>query len=138
MCVSLVSFVVMPVAFFVASAKGTSAVAATWLILSPVTVLPLAVKLFRSIGLSYRDYLSLLLPALAGCAAMVAAVLAARTWLGHGHAPLAARLSVELAVGGTAYLGFLWIFHRPKLNRYIHFLMGLRRGDAAVLSEAGL
>jgi O-antigen/teichoic acid export membrane protein len=138
MCVSLVSFVVMPVAFFVASARGTNAVAATWLILSPVTVLPLAVKLLRSIGLGYRDYLGVLLPALAGCAVMVVAVLAAHTWLGHGHAPLAARLSVEVAVGGAAYLGFLWIFHRPKLNRYIHFLMGLRRGDAAVLSEAEL
>jgi O-antigen/teichoic acid export membrane protein len=137
MFVSLVSFVVMPVAFLVASRWGTNAVAASWLILSPLTVLPLAVKLLRAIGLRYRDYLGMLMPALAGCAVMLAAVLATRTWLGNGHMPAAARVSVQVAVGGAAYLGFLWIFYREKLNRYIHFLLGLRRGDA-VLSEAGL
>jgi hypothetical protein len=40
-------------------------------------------------------------------------------------------------VGGAAYLGFQWIFYREKLNRYINFLLGLRRGRA-VLSEAAL
>ncbi|MGB7762712.1 MAG: lipopolysaccharide biosynthesis protein [Bryobacteraceae bacterium] len=137
MFVSLVSFVVMPVAFLVASRRGTSAVAASWLILCPVTVLPFAVKLLRAIGLRYRDYLGVLLPALAGCVVMVAAVLAVRTWLGSDRMPVAARLSVEVAVGGAAYLGFEWIFYREKLNRYIHFLLGLRRGRA-VLGEGEL
>lgn len=137
MYVSLASFVVMPVTFIVACRWGTSAVAASWLILSPVTVLPFAVKLLRAVGLRYRDYITVLTPALAGCAAMAAAVLAAHAWFGNGHTPAAARLSVEVAVGAATYLGFLWIFYRENLNRYIHFLLGLRRGDA-VLSEAGL
>jgi hypothetical protein len=42
-----------------------------------------------------------------------------------------------MAAGGTAYLGYLWIFYREKLNRYIHFLLGLRK-EGEVLSEAGL
>jgi len=137
MLVSLGSFVVMPVAFLVASRWGTNAVAASWLILSPVTVLPLAVKLLRAIGLRYRDYLGVLMPALAGCAVMVAAVLAVHTWFGNGHMPAVARVSVQVAAGGAAYLGFLWIFYREKLNRYVHFLHGLRRGDA-MLSESEL
>jgi O-antigen/teichoic acid export membrane protein len=137
MFVSLVSFVVMTAAFLVASRWGTSAVAASWLILSPVTVLPFAVKLFRAIGLRYRDYLGVLMPALAGCAVMVAAVLAVRLLVGNAHAPAVARLSVHIAVGAAAYLGFLWIFCREKLNRYVRFLLGLRRGDA-VLSGAEL
>jgi len=137
MIISLISFVVMPVAFLVASRWGTNAVAASWLILSPVTVLPFAVKLFRSIGLRYRDYLGMLMPALAGCAVMVATVVAVRTWVVGDQMPVAARLSVQVAVGGAAYLGFLWIFYREKLDRYIHFLLGLRRGDA-VLSKAEL
>jgi teichuronic acid exporter len=137
MFVSLASVVVMPVAFVVASRWGTNAVAASWLIFSPVTVLPFAVKLLRAVGLRYRDYLGVLMPALAGCAVMMAAVLAVHTWFGNGHIPAAARLSVEVAVGGAAYLGFLWIFYREKLNRYVHFVLGLRRGSA-VLSEVEL
>ncbi len=135
MFVSLTSFVVMPVAFIVASRWGTSAVAASWLLLSPVTVLPFAVKLFRVIGLRYRDYLAVLTPALAGCALMVAAVLAVHIWLGSDHMPAAALLSVEVAVGGAAYLGFLWVFCRETLNRYLHFLLGLRGGDAVMEAE---
>ncbi|MGO9231091.1 MAG: lipopolysaccharide biosynthesis protein [Bryobacteraceae bacterium] len=137
MIVSLASFVVMPLAFLVASRWGTSAVAATWVILSPLTVVPFVVKLLRAIGLRYRDFLSVLLPALAGCAVMAVAAIAVRTWLGNSHAPALARLSLQVAVGGASYIGFLWIFCRQKLDRYIHFLLGLRRG-AAALSEVGL
>jgi len=137
MNVSLASFAVMPVAFIVASRWGTSAVAASWLILSPVTVLPYAVKLLRVIGLRYRDYLAMMMPALAGCAAMMAAVLAVHAGLGYHRMPAAAGLSVEVAVGGAVYLGFLWIFYRENLNRYIRFLLGLRRGRAE-LGEAVL
>lgn len=137
MMVSLIGFVVMPVAFIVATHWGTSAVAASWLLLTPVTVLPLVVKLLPAIRLRYRDFGAVLLPALTGCALMAAAALTVRAWLGNGHAPPVARLSLEVAAGGAAYLGFLWIFCRRKLDRYIHFLLGLRRGDAA-LSEAGV
>jgi O-antigen/teichoic acid export membrane protein len=137
MIVSLIGFCVMPVAFIVASRWGTNAVAASWLILSPVTVLPLAVKLLGATGLRYRDYLRVLMPALAGCAVMLTAVLAIHIWLAPAHIPVVVRLSVQVAVGGLAYFGFLWIFYRDNLNRYIHFLVGLRRGDA-VLTEAEL
>ena len=137
MLVSLASFVIMPVAFIVASHWSTSAVAASWVILTPVTVLPLAVKLLRSIGLRFRDYFGVLVPALTGCVAMVAAVLVVRTWLGNTHAPVAASLAVQVAVGGGVYLGFMWTFYREKLNRYIHFLLGLRKGGAE-LSAAEL
>jgi len=77
------------------------------------------------------------MPALAGCVVMMAAVLAAHAWLGYHRMPAAAGLSIEVALGGTAYLGFLWIFYRENLNRYIHFLLGLRRGRAE-LAEAVL
>ena len=139
MYVSLASFVVMPVAFVVACRWGTSAVAASWLILSPVTVLPFCVRLFRSIGLRYRDYLRVLTPSLAGCAVMVAAVLAVRFWFAGVSAPVAVRLLAQVVVGGIAYVGFLWLICRRTLDRYIHFLQGLRRGGTVLgESEPGL
>ena len=137
MIVSLVSFAVMPAAFVLASRWGTGAVAASWLILAPVTVLPLVVKVLRAVGLGYLDYARVLLPSLAGCALMVAAALAVRFSLGATHAPAVVRLSLQVAAGGAAYLAFLGIFYRPILNRYLQFLLGLRRAEA-VLTEAEL
>jgi O-antigen/teichoic acid export membrane protein len=52
MWMSIFSFVAMPVSFFVAAHWGTNAVAATWIIMEPVTILTPAVKLFRSIHCS--------------------------------------------------------------------------------------
>jgi PST family polysaccharide transporter len=137
MVVSLLSFAVMPAAFVLASRWGTGAVAASWLILAPVTVLPLVVKLLGSIGMRYRDYCRVLVPALVGCALMAVAAIAVRLWLGTTHAPPAVRLSLQVAAGGAAYLAFLWTFYRPILNRYLQFLLGLR-GGSTVLTEAGL
>jgi O-antigen/teichoic acid export membrane protein len=137
MLVSLLSFAVMPAAFVLASRWGTGAVAASWLILAPVTVVPLIVKLLWSIGMRYRDYGRVLLPSLVGCAIMVAAALAVHLWLGTTHAPAVVRLSLQVAAGGAAYLAFLGIFYRPILDRYFQFLLGLRRADAG-LTEAGL
>jgi len=135
MIVSLISFVVMPGAFFIACRWGTSAVAACWLILAPITVLPLATRLLRTIGMRHREYLVVLMPAVTGCAVMVAIVLGAHFLLGTRHVPAVVRLAVEVAVGAVSYLGFLWLFCREKLDRYIRFLLGLRRGQE-VLTEA--
>jgi PST family polysaccharide transporter len=135
MLVSLLSFAVMPAAFVLASRWGTGAVAASWLILAPVTVLPLIVKLLGAIGMRYRDYCRVLLPSLAGCALMAAAALAVRLSLGATLAHAAVRLPLQVAAGGAAYLAFLGIFYRPILDRYFQFLLGLRRADAG-LSEA--
>jgi len=137
MMVSLAAFALMPAAFVVACRWGTSAVAASWLILSPVTVLPLAWKLLRVIRLRGRDYMSMLLPALSGCAVMAAAVLILRAWAGLPHLPAAIRLGAQVAVGGAVYAAFLWTFFRARIVRYISFLVGLRRGGAAV-AEATL
>jgi O-antigen/teichoic acid export membrane protein len=132
MWISLLSSLVMPLAFFVASRWGTAAVAACWVILAPVTILPLIVKLLRVIRMGYWDYLSVLIPALAGSAAMLAAVLAVVVWGGSDNAPAVVKLSVRVGVGGLAYAGFLVLFYREKLNRYVRFLAGLRRGSTAV------
>jgi teichuronic acid exporter len=132
MWVALLSFVLMPAAFLLASRWGTTAVAASWIVLSPVTVLPLIVKLLRTIQMRYRDYAGVLAPALVASAAMVAAVLALRMWLTANDMRLALKLSLEVSAGGVAYVGVLLLFFRDRLNRYFHFVMALRRGNAAL------
>jgi len=131
MWMSIVTFTVMPVSFFVAAHWGITAVAATWLIMSPLTLIPMSIKLFRSIHCSVREYLAVLTPALTGSAIMLCAVLAVRkvlpaTW------PLAWTLCIEVAAGGVTYAGFLMTFYRSLVLRYVRFLINLRgnRGNA--------
>ena len=131
MWISLVSFVVMPAAFVVASRWGTTAVAASWIVLSPVTIGPLIVRLLKSLQLRYRDFAGIAAPALAACAAMLAAVLAIRLALGPGVRD-PAKLAVEVSSGGVVYFAVIWIFFRQKVNRYFYFFKSLRQEKPAL------
>jgi len=135
MWISLLSFVLMPSAFLFASRWGATAVAACWIALSPITVLPLVVRLLRAVQVGYSDYAGVLAPALVGSAAMVAAVLALRTWLMiHDIRPVV-QLSLEVAIGGATYAGFLLVFCRDRLSRYFQFLVALRRGSPGIADQ---
>lgn len=124
--VSVFTFVLMPASFYVAAHWGIGAVAATWVIMSPLTFLPPAVKLFRSIQCGVREYFAVLAPALAGSAAMVCAVFLVRRTLPAGW-PATWILVVEIAVGGAAYVAILLSFFRPLVSRYVQFFVRLRK-----------
>jgi PST family polysaccharide transporter len=129
MWVSLFTFTVMPASFFFAAHTrwGTSAVAAAWIIMAPLTLFPPAVKLFRAIHCGFREYLAVLAPALAGSAAMLCAVFLVRWALPAGWRP-AWILAIEVAAGGAAYAGVLLGFYRPLVLRYVEFFQRLRKG----------
>jgi teichuronic acid exporter len=129
MWISVASFIVMPVGFYFASRWGAGAVAATWVILSPVTVLPPVVKVLRVMGLSYKEYLGVLMPALTGSAVMLAAVLAIRFWFLTSDARPVLGLTVQVSAGGIVYMAFLLTFYRERVIRYARFLMDLRKGS---------
>ncbi len=129
MFVSIISFVVMPISFFVASRWGAGAVAAAWVILAPVTVLPPTLKLLRVLGLGIREYLSVLTPSLAGSAVMLAVVLAARMSILGGDTRPVVRLAAEASIGGVCYAAVLLTFYRDRVTRYARFVMALRKGD---------
>jgi O-antigen/teichoic acid export membrane protein len=132
MWMSLLTFVLMPVAFYLASPLGVGAVALAWLLTSPITVMPVAWKLFRAIGCSVTSYLNALLPALVGSGAMLVCVLALRSQLPlHGWAGLA----TEVAVGGLAYCACLWVFYRSRVMRFVRFFDDLRRSRNVVVTS---
>jgi hypothetical protein len=121
---SLLTFVLMPAAFYVASPRGVGAVALAWLLMSPITVLPIAWKVFRAIGCSVGSYLNALLPALVGCGAMLAVVAALRAqWPLHGWTGLGA----EVSAGGLAYCICLWVLYRSRVMRFVLFFADLRK-----------
>lgn len=136
MKLSLLNFVVMPLGFIL-SAKigGIGAVAASWLILAPVTVLPLVIKLMRTIHISFRQMFLVVWPALAGSAAMALAVLLGRWWLETRNWPVSIRLGTMIALGAAAYLAVLMGPFRQKLTRYLRFLQDLRNRKDILTEE---
>jgi O-antigen/teichoic acid export membrane protein len=135
MRMSILSFSIMPPVFFLAAHwKGADGVAAAWITLSPVTILPLLIILLRSIKLSYREYASALLPAVAGSAVMCLAVLGITSKLPSSW-PVQARLAVQIFTGGAVYAGFILLFFRARILRYVKFLSSLRKGRTTAVPE---
>jgi hypothetical protein len=134
MWMAILSFTVMPVSFYVAAHWGTGAVAAAWLLLSPVTVLPPAVKLFRAIHCRLGEYLAILAPAIVASAAMLGAVLGLRLMLPAGLSPLLL-LVTQVAAGGAIYCGILLGFYRERILKYVQFFTRLRQDRDVLAAE---
>lgn len=137
MRISIVNFVVMITAFIVAAHwQGSTGVAAAWIVLSPVTILPLLVILLRKISLPVRQYAAALLPAMAGSAVMGLAIWILNRQL--SSLKLSPQLSLPLLVtaGGVVYAGFILSLFRGRIVRYTTFLSNLRRGKETPVQAA--
>ncbi len=131
MWMSLLTFALMPVAFYVASSHGIGAVAMAWLAMSPITVLPVALKVFREIGCGIPQYVGALLPAIAGSGAMWLAIVVLQPHLTlHGWA----RLIAEVVAGGLAYCLCVWGLYRHRVMRFVHFFARLRQSQSAAVA----
>ncbi|HWF07183.1 MAG TPA: lipopolysaccharide biosynthesis protein [Bryobacteraceae bacterium] len=124
MTMSLITFAVMPVAFYVASRWGVGAVAAAWLIMAPINTLPLFIKVCRSIHCGVLEYLNALLPAIVGSAVMLVTILLFRSRVQtHGWKGLLS----EVTIGGLAYGVTLWGFYRDRVMRFVRFFASFRK-----------
>lgn len=127
MRMSLWNLIVMPASFFVAARwKGANGVAAAWIVLAPLTVLPLAWMVVGKIQLTWLQLGSALLPALTGAGVMAVAVSALRAWLATAQWSAWASLLLQVTIGGAIYGGVLLIFFRERVLRYVNFMSGLR------------
>src|SRR5204863_5675842 len=74
-----VMLVILPTAFYFSGTRwGTSGIAAVWLLLYPLLLIPLFARTFRKLGISVRDYAATIGPTLLSAALMVAVVLTVR------------------------------------------------------------
>jgi teichuronic acid exporter len=130
MRMSVLSFAIMPVAFFLAARwKGADGVAAAWLVLSPLTILPTLIVVLRRIRMSAREYGAALSPALSGAAVMGLVLYGIHGWTPFASWPLTARLAAQVSVGGAVYGGVMLCFFRTRILRYVHFLASLRKKE---------
>jgi O-antigen/teichoic acid export membrane protein len=103
--------VVAPVAFVFFARWGLTGVAAVWLCVIPALLLPLdAHYVWRRIGVTWRDWLRAIWPALSSTAVMAVVVQAIAA--SHAIRPPLAQMAVQIAAGGSVYAGMLWIAHR--------------------------
>jgi PST family polysaccharide transporter len=127
MWISLTLAAVLPVAFYAGTHWGTAGVAVAWMVAYPLLVVPLLVfYTLRIIGLSGREYLGALWPAISATAVMAAAVLLASGFVPDSWGN-ALELIAEVSVGAAAYLGTLWLFHESYLRSFVELLRGLRK-----------
>jgi hypothetical protein len=97
-------------------------------VLAPLTILPLAWKVSRTIHMGLREFAFALLPALSGAAAMILAVLALRQWMPIlASWPVVIRLIFLIAAGAVVYGGVLMGLFRERVFRYLRFMRDLRK-----------
>ena len=126
MWVSLFTTIVMPVSFLIAVRWGIGAVAAAWILMSPVTMLPPAMKLFRLIQCSLGEYLAILSPPMVASAVMLCAVFGLKRWLLPVGLPPLWSLVAQVTAGAVVYMGVLLGVYRPVVMRYVQFFRHLK------------
>ena len=114
---TLVAAVLLPCTFYLGSTWGTVGIAWGWIIAYPFIAVPLYRRAFRRIGMSVREYLGALRPALNGSLAMAGLVLLLR-WILPGDWPLYLRFLLEVVTGAMTYGLVMITFHRDRVDAF--------------------
>lgn len=120
------TFVILPTSFLIAARFGLTGVAAVWLLIYPITQIPLYLRLRHRIGLSLVDYAKSLWPATSGVLVMSAGVLLLDAWPGHGSLPRILQLVTTVAVGVSLFALTALVLHRERIERFREQLRDLR------------
>jgi PST family polysaccharide transporter len=128
---SLGMLAVLPPAFYYASRWGGTGIAAAWLILSPVLMVPALFRVLGRIGMRAGEYLAQLKPAALASMAMTAAVLGAHYVMHQVRASI--QLATEAFIGVAVYAGILLVFFRPRIRAFV--LLALRRRSEPAFGE---
>jgi O-antigen/teichoic acid export membrane protein len=112
--------------FCVAGSRwGTVGIAAIWLSVYPLLLVPVYMRVSRTVGISLRDYAACVGPTLVSVAFMTLIVLATRA-LTPASGSLAFRFSLEVAAGAASFVGAGLFFYRKRLGVLTEFVRTLR------------
>jgi len=132
---AILTALVLPICFAVASRWGISGVAAAWLIIGPLMFSRLLLRTLRLIDLPVRRYFLSVWPATSGCLVMVCAVVSVRRAFLGGAPPLASLL-ISMIVGGSAYVVTLFAFHGDRLATLREMLRVVRQREPGGVSQS--
>jgi len=125
MWVQVVAALTLPFGFYVGSRWGPVGIATAWVVIHPLVNAPLYRRAFKRLGLSARQYLDALSPALSSSVIMLVAILVLRRALPATWPPLAV-LCVETVTGVIAYVGALVALRRDRISVFYQALKLLR------------
>jgi O-antigen/teichoic acid export membrane protein len=115
MWVGVVLAIVLPTSFLVGSRWGPTGVAAAWVIVFPLTRIPILRRVAASIDMSAKEYLGAFWPATSSSIAMTLGVLVVRALLPTAM-PLGIRLLLEVLCGALVYSGVIFTCHRQRIE----------------------
>jgi O-antigen/teichoic acid export membrane protein len=107
----VLSAVVMPVCYVLASRWGVGGIALVWVVVFPVTRYPVFRRVFQRLDTSGKEYVRLLLPTVVSSSFMSFSVILFRVTLPSTFRP-GLRLAFEVVIGLAAYAGAILIAYR--------------------------
>lgn len=107
--------ITMPIAFVIGSRWGTNGIAAAWMVAYPLIMIPMYYKALSITGLSVKQHVSVVMPALSASAIMAVVLIVARAILATRPHSLVA-LSLLVIIGVLSYAGALFAFHRNRVD----------------------
>jgi len=122
----VVTLAILPPAFFISGSHwGTVGIAAIWLSIYPLFLVPVYLRVFRTLEIRLRDYLECLRPTLVSVALMAIVVLTIRTLMSSAW-PLAIRFTAQVASGAAAFVAAALFIQRRRLTALADFLRTIR------------
>jgi O-antigen/teichoic acid export membrane protein len=126
MRVGFYALAVLPPAFYLSGARwGTAGIAAVWLVVYPLILLPVFARVFRTLRMRATEYLACLWPTLASAAVMGVVVLTIRALLPPDW-PLSLRFSTQAASGAAVYVVAGLVLQRRRLKVLADFFRAVR------------
>jgi PST family polysaccharide transporter len=124
---ALTGAVVMPVAFLIGSRWGATGIAAAWIVVYPLFMLPFWRIVLKRLEMPPQRYFAAMWPAISSAILMAAAVTIVKS-VSPAEWPLPVRLAVTVGAGVAAYLGSLLLLHREMVRNGRALLARLRSG----------
>ena len=125
----LYCMVAYPLAFWIGSGWGAPGIALAWVIVQPTSWIAPYRYALRALGLSFREYLSVLWPAVISTMIMAVAVYSIRQALPTGSSILL-QLMCEAAAGASVYSAIIVVFHRARLSQFLALVRGSQSSPA--------
>jgi hypothetical protein len=124
-CGILTLFILPPAFYFAGTRWGTLGIAAIWLSVYPLVLIPVYVRVFRTLHIRVRDYLACVGPTLVSAVVMAVVVLTIRT-LAPAAWPPGARFGLQVASGAAAFVAAALFIQRRRLGVLADFLRTIR------------
>ena len=135
-CSILTAAMLMPSYYLAVKLEGgIVAVAWMWTILFPISNIPPLVIGFRTIKITFGDWLGVLRAPLVACAAMAVVVITVRLQVTSTLQPFPA-LVIEAAAGASVYVATLLLVFRPRLMAIVETVRAVRRPQSVAVTAA--